>query len=257
MPEGAFYAFADVSALYAGKRVAGSGGFCERLLARRMSPRCPATPSATTPACASRSRRPARSGSRKACGAPRRAAPGTPAVEGCDVTGGRPVSARSPSRRERSEPQAPTRTAERTASDRDLQERLEQDRDRRRPREAGSPRQAEQTEHGDAPEDEPEEPRGRARAASSAPERRRATPVGRARRRSSGCSGGPRGRNRRGSDKRGEEQDGRDQTTTRRACGPRRPGGAVLEDLVAQPAQAPPRDRRRARRRRERRAAGT
>jgi aspartate aminotransferase len=33
MPEGAFYAFADVSALYAPKGVAGSAGFCDRLLA--------------------------------------------------------------------------------------------------------------------------------------------------------------------------------------------------------------------------------
>lgn len=33
MPEGAFYAFADVSALYARKGVAGSAGFCDRLLA--------------------------------------------------------------------------------------------------------------------------------------------------------------------------------------------------------------------------------
>lgn len=32
-PEGAFYAFADVSALYAPRGVAGSAGFCERLLA--------------------------------------------------------------------------------------------------------------------------------------------------------------------------------------------------------------------------------
>jgi len=32
MPEGAFYAFADVSALYAVKRVAGSAEFCDRLL---------------------------------------------------------------------------------------------------------------------------------------------------------------------------------------------------------------------------------
>jgi aspartate aminotransferase len=33
MPEGAFYAFADVSALYGRKGVAGSAGFCDRLLA--------------------------------------------------------------------------------------------------------------------------------------------------------------------------------------------------------------------------------
>ena len=33
MPEGAFYAFADVSALYARKGVSGSAGFCDRLLA--------------------------------------------------------------------------------------------------------------------------------------------------------------------------------------------------------------------------------
>ncbi len=33
MPEGAFYAFADVSALYARKGVPGSAGFCDRLLA--------------------------------------------------------------------------------------------------------------------------------------------------------------------------------------------------------------------------------
>ncbi len=33
MPEGAFYAFADVSGLYARKGVAGSAGFCDRLLA--------------------------------------------------------------------------------------------------------------------------------------------------------------------------------------------------------------------------------
>ena len=33
MPEGAFYAFADVSALYGPKQVAGSAGFCDRLLA--------------------------------------------------------------------------------------------------------------------------------------------------------------------------------------------------------------------------------
>ena len=33
MPEGAFYGFADVSALYARKGVAGSAGFCDRLLA--------------------------------------------------------------------------------------------------------------------------------------------------------------------------------------------------------------------------------
>ena len=32
-PEGAFYAFADVSALYPRKGVAGSAGFCDRLLA--------------------------------------------------------------------------------------------------------------------------------------------------------------------------------------------------------------------------------
>jgi aspartate aminotransferase len=33
VPEGAFYAFADVSALYRSKRVSGSAAFCERLLA--------------------------------------------------------------------------------------------------------------------------------------------------------------------------------------------------------------------------------
>jgi aspartate aminotransferase len=33
MPEGAFYAFADVSALYSVKRAAGSSEFCDRLLA--------------------------------------------------------------------------------------------------------------------------------------------------------------------------------------------------------------------------------
>jgi aspartate aminotransferase len=33
MPEGAFYAFADVSSLYARKGVAGSAGFCDKLLA--------------------------------------------------------------------------------------------------------------------------------------------------------------------------------------------------------------------------------
>ena len=32
LPEGAFYAFADVSALYGAKQVAGSAEFCERLL---------------------------------------------------------------------------------------------------------------------------------------------------------------------------------------------------------------------------------
>ena len=32
-PEGSFYAFADVSELYGPKEVAGSGEFCERLLA--------------------------------------------------------------------------------------------------------------------------------------------------------------------------------------------------------------------------------
>ncbi|MGH6890830.1 MAG: aminotransferase class I/II-fold pyridoxal phosphate-dependent enzyme, partial [Dongiaceae bacterium] len=32
MPEGAFYAFADVSDLYARKKVSGSAEFCQRLL---------------------------------------------------------------------------------------------------------------------------------------------------------------------------------------------------------------------------------
>ena len=32
-PEGAFYAFADVSALFGAKKVSGSAGFCQRLLA--------------------------------------------------------------------------------------------------------------------------------------------------------------------------------------------------------------------------------